>query len=145
VELGSRPSCRPVAATQLRLSCAASRKQFIMGSGAFGQSLYLRAYYTSAGTRWNVIRYPLASHFIFYWSMQKRYFDWNKSQFQGMVIRGQGSGVRGQGSGVRGQGSGVRGQGSGDPGNSIYNRTPETIHITGPGHLRRPHSEDAAP
>ena len=48
------------------------------------QSLYLRAYYTSAGTRWNVIRYPLASHFIFYWSLQRRYFDWSKSQFKGM-------------------------------------------------------------
>eukprot|EP00277_Geminigera_cryophila_P038127 CAMPEP_0173099218 /NCGR_PEP_ID=MMETSP1102-20130122/35347_1 /TAXON_ID=49646 /ORGANISM="Geminigera sp., Strain Caron Lab Isolate" /LENGTH=770 /DNA_ID=CAMNT_0013992167 /DNA_START=70 /DNA_END=2382 /DNA_ORIENTATION=- len=44
-------------------------------------SLYLRTYYTSPSTRWNVIRYPLASHFIFYWSMQQRYFLWKKSQF----------------------------------------------------------------
>jgi len=44
--------------------------------------LYLRAYYCKSATRWTVIRYLLASHFIFYWSIKKRYFDWKNSQYK---------------------------------------------------------------
>eukprot|EP00960_Hanusia_phi_P055746 763053-Hanusia_phi.AAC.10 len=44
-------------------------------------SLYLRTYYTYPTHRWSVLRYLLASHEIFYWSIRKRYYDWKKSQF----------------------------------------------------------------
>jgi len=44
--------------------------------------LYLRAYYSQESTRWNVIRYLLASHYIFYWSLKRRYFDWKNSQYK---------------------------------------------------------------
>mmetsp|Transcript_59784 Transcript_59784/g.140874 ORF Transcript_59784/g.140874 Transcript_59784/m.140874 type:complete len:551 (+) Transcript_59784:204-1856(+) len=43
--------------------------------------LYLRAYYTKSSTRWNVIRYLLASHFLFYYSLRRRYKDWGSSQY----------------------------------------------------------------
>jgi len=43
--------------------------------------LYLRAYYTTPATRWNVMRYPLASQFIFYWSLRHRYHLWQSSQY----------------------------------------------------------------
>mmetsp|Transcript_61084 Transcript_61084/g.143841 ORF Transcript_61084/g.143841 Transcript_61084/m.143841 type:complete len:440 (+) Transcript_61084:3-1322(+) len=44
--------------------------------------LYLRAYYEQPATRWNVMRYLLASHYIFYWSLQRRYYDWKNSQYK---------------------------------------------------------------
>jgi len=45
-------------------------------------SLYLRAYYTAPTSRWNVLRYLLASHFIFYWSIRDRYHKWKNSQYK---------------------------------------------------------------
>jgi hypothetical protein len=45
-------------------------------------SMYLRAYYTMPATRWNVIRYLLASHYIFYWSIRRRYYDWKNTQYK---------------------------------------------------------------
>ena len=45
-------------------------------------SMYLRAYYTMPATRWNVIRYLLASHYIFYWSLRRRMFDWKNDKYK---------------------------------------------------------------
>ena len=45
-------------------------------------SLYLRAYYTRPTSRWNVLRYLLASHYIFYWSIRDRYHKWKNSQYK---------------------------------------------------------------
>jgi hypothetical protein len=45
-------------------------------------SLYLRAYYTRPTSRWNVLRYLLASHYIFYWSIRDRYHRWGNSQYK---------------------------------------------------------------
>jgi len=45
-------------------------------------SLYLRAYYTRPTSRWNVLRYLLASHYIFYWSIRDRYHRWKNSQYK---------------------------------------------------------------
>eukprot|EP00286_Rhodomonas_abbreviata_P002657 CAMPEP_0181347030 /NCGR_PEP_ID=MMETSP1101-20121128/33657_1 /TAXON_ID=46948 /ORGANISM="Rhodomonas abbreviata, Strain Caron Lab Isolate" /LENGTH=426 /DNA_ID=CAMNT_0023459209 /DNA_START=473 /DNA_END=1753 /DNA_ORIENTATION=+ len=44
--------------------------------------LYLRAYYTVPSSRWNVLRYLLASHYLFYWTLKKRYYDWKNSQYK---------------------------------------------------------------
>jgi hypothetical protein len=44
-------------------------------------SLYVRSYFIQPATRWNVIRYLLASHFIFYWSLRRRMYDWKNSQY----------------------------------------------------------------
>lgn len=44
-------------------------------------SLYVRAYFVQPNARWNVIRYLLASHFIFYWSLKRRMFDWKNPQY----------------------------------------------------------------
>lgn len=43
-------------------------------------SLYVRVYFQQPTNRWTVIRYLLASHFIFYWSLRRRYYDWKNSQ-----------------------------------------------------------------
>ena len=39
-------------------------------------STYLRAYYTSPTARWNVLRYPLSSVFLFYWSIRNLRRQW---------------------------------------------------------------------
>mmetsp|Transcript_12976 Transcript_12976/g.31542 ORF Transcript_12976/g.31542 Transcript_12976/m.31542 type:complete len:549 (+) Transcript_12976:222-1868(+) len=44
-------------------------------------SLYVRSYFVQPATRWNVIRYLLASHYIFYWSLRRRMFDWKNPQY----------------------------------------------------------------
>ena len=41
-------------------------------------SMFLRVYFLSPTTRWNVLRYLVASHHIFYWSLRKRSYDWQK-------------------------------------------------------------------
>mmetsp|Transcript_57228 Transcript_57228/g.134712 ORF Transcript_57228/g.134712 Transcript_57228/m.134712 type:complete len:592 (+) Transcript_57228:150-1925(+) len=48
--------------------------------------LYLRAYYTVPSSRWNVLRYLLASHYLFYWSLKERYHKWHNSNYKTLDI-----------------------------------------------------------
>ena len=46
-------------------------------------SYYLRAYYTSPTCRWNVLRYPITSVFIFYWSLRTLRRTWGTKGYRG--------------------------------------------------------------
>jgi len=45
-------------------------------------STYLRAYYTMPTARWNVLRYPLASVYFFYWSLRDQRRQWKTSGYR---------------------------------------------------------------